>query len=102
MTQIKVLKDINTVVEVNVEGHAFYADSGNDIVCSAISILCYAIGNQMLLIDENNINIEIDEGKFNIVSKKYNKDINLLFETLINGFKMINENYPNNLKIQEV
>lgn len=85
-----------------VTGHAFYASHGNDIVCSAISVLCYTFSNKLLEMDEENVKIDIKEGFFEIVIDKIDHDKELLFDTMILGFKMIEEEYNKNINIKEV
>ena len=42
MVKIKVGKKSNSIIKLNIEGHAGFADKGKDIVCASISSI--AIG----------------------------------------------------------
>ncbi|MFV0288327.1 MAG: ribosomal-processing cysteine protease Prp [Mycoplasmatales bacterium] len=102
MTKVKLLRINNDIQEVKISGHAFYADYGEDIVCSAISMLCYTIANKLLTIEEKNIIVNIEEGKFEISIQKITADNQLLISTLIMGLEMLEEQYSKNVKIEEV
>lgn len=102
MTLAKISKTNEIIYDIDITGHAFYADFGNDIVCSAISMICYTIGNKLLSIEEENVNITIREGVFKIKIKKDTYENQLLMSTLEMGLQMINEQYQDNLEIREV
>ncbi len=101
MTQVNVLIKSNFIYEVELSGHAFYSDYGQDIVCSAISVLCYTIANKILDLDEEQIDVIIKEGYFKIIVNKYTHDTELLLETLIMGLTMIEEQYKEEINIKE-
>ena len=48
MTNIEI-KDQDGRCELKVEGHSGYSSAGTDIVCSAISILCFTLLNMTVL-----------------------------------------------------
>lgn len=102
MTKIQVKKNELGIQEIKLSGHAFFSDYGNDIVCAALSMLSYTIGNQMLIIDEDNSKVEIKEGFFLLANSTGNQKIILLFDTLFLGLKMLEEQYPKQVKIKEV
>lgn len=102
MTNVSIQKSGIQVTSIKISGHAFFADPGNDIVCSAISMIAYTIGNQMILLDEKGTKVTINDGLFKISNDSKNDKIQLLFDTLILGLKMIEENYKNNINIKEV
>lgn len=94
------------IVEFNIEGHANYADHGQDIVCSAVSVL-----GQTALIgihDYANINC-----KFKIYSGYINCKIpfeidgekkimaNAILETMFLGLKNIKEGYSSYINLEE-
>ncbi len=102
MTEATIYKTDDNINKIIVQGHAFYADYGQDIVCSAISMICYTIANKLLSIEEENIDVVIEEGKFQISLKDFTNDNQLLISTLKMGLMMIEEQYNNNIKVKEV
>ena len=101
MTKVLISKKKKNILAIKITGHAFYASHGDDIVCSAISILCYTISNKLLSIEENNTVVKIDEGFFEIKTKVVNNQNQLLLETLLMGLQMLEEQYNKNLVIKE-
>lgn len=102
MTKANIFKTDDTINKINLSGHAFFAEYGQDIVCSAISMVCYTVANQLFIIQEKNVNVKIDEGFFEISIEEVNHDNQLLLNTLVTGIRMIEEEYENAIKIKEV
>lgn len=102
MTSVLINKKESSILSVKVTGHAFYAKHGDDIVCAAISMICYTIGNKLFEIEDGNININIEEGLFELSIFKITKENQLLLNTLLTGFFMIEEKYSKFIKIKEV
>ncbi len=90
-----------------VEGHSGFGEKGSDIVCSAASILAYTLLNMLkdeecdkrLILRREVINdgyfcVEVEPFSF---SKQRTKGI---IETIIMGFALLNEEYPENIKLE--
>ncbi|MBS5652497.1 MAG: ribosomal-processing cysteine protease Prp [Eubacterium sp.] len=69
-------------------GHAGYAESGKDIVCSAVSILIYTFVNL------NDADVLTDLPDCMIVDTS-NLDISFLKK----GFELVQEEYPDNVRL---
>ena len=92
-----------------VDGHANFDDFGKDIVCASVSILTYTIAK---VIDDNksfgkiaeNSVIRLDNGKAFINAHCMGKEayIDVLghFETVLTGYKLIAEEYPQNVVVK--
>lgn len=104
MTEVKILKKNDDIFKIDISGHAFYAEYGNDIVCAAISMISYTIANKLLFEQENNVIVNIDnkEGRFSIEVKEIDDLNKILLSTLKMGLQMIEEEYGDNIIIQEV
>lgn len=102
MTKVEVLKKQEIIRSIQVSGHAFFAKSGQDIVCAGISTLCYTFGNKLLDLEEENVVVEIIEGFFKISITLDNRNNQLLLQTLVLGLRMIEEKYYQQIKIKEV
>ncbi len=102
MTKVKIFKKEESIFKISISGHAFYADYGNDIVCSAISMITYTIGNKLLVENEKNTIVDIKEGSFKIEVKIIDELNQILLSTLEMGLYMLQEQYSDNILIEEV
>ncbi|MCT4661626.1 MAG: ribosomal-processing cysteine protease Prp [Tissierellales bacterium] len=108
MVRVELLKHDHQVFGYEVSGHAGYAESGQDIVCSAVSILAYTGINTLLDRYECSITYEIDEGyillKLEQETLENCKEASVVLETIAVGFESILESYPEyiTLKSREV
>ena len=90
-----------------VEGHSGFGEKGKDIVCSAVSILVYTLLN-MLKDEESDNHLKlrrevINDGYFCVEVEPFDfskQKITGLIETIIMGFSLLNEAYPENVKIE--
>ena len=87
------------VLSLYVKGHANYAETGKDIVCSAVSCLCVSLANTLLAIGVDKRFFIMEEGSFymnaTIVEKcDYAEGV---FDTAVNGLQMIAEQYPDHV-----
>lgn len=94
----------NKKMEIKVSGHAEYDEKGKDIVCSAISILFYTLGEsltqsrQMLKADPI-VNIEDGNGVISCRPKEeYEGNIAIIYWTILTGLEMLATEYPDNVK----
>lgn len=101
MTEVVVWLVDNKTKKIRISGHSGYADSGSDIVCSAISTAVMLAGSiieevcpeHIINTDERNAIIEIEILKFNETANIVMKNLYLtLFE--------ISSQYPKNLKVR--
>ena len=93
-----------------VTGHAEYAESGKDIVCSAVSILAYTLAEYLLQKSEEGIipepDIEIQDGEISIKCEARNEEeykfIKDKFEIVESGYNLLHETYPKHVSIKRV
>ncbi len=100
---IHVLIERESTLKVEVQGHANFSQEGSDIVCSAVSMIMFTIANKLDEM-EKFITIEIDEengGYMQIEIIKNDEETTLLFDTLIFGLKMVEEQYQKYIEIKE-
>ncbi len=101
MIKVKVKRENNNITYINVTGHAEFADYGSDIVCSAVSCLCFTIANQLLSIDDS-LNITAENNDFSFTNLSDTHDVQLLLNTLVNGLVQVENEYSKNIKVMEV
>jgi len=95
----KIVYEIRTnEFEIVVMGHAGYASVGNDIVCSAISILI-----QTLIIHLQKVSVEhkyrIESGFAQVCAQGVTAHIS--FKTILTGLEMLAEQYPEYISVKE-
>ena len=86
----------NLTLYLSAFGHADYAESGKDIVCSAVSSLCTAFANTLLGYGVPKSCIRMKEGNFLV--KAYIVENHKLcegaFDMAVTGLRGIAEEYP--------
>ncbi len=105
MIKIKIFKnDLGHIIRYNITGHANYKPYGEDIVCSAVSILSYTGLNALLELcglNKNEIIYTIDEssGYLDVVLPKIIPVLSLekteiVLKTFEIGINSVIESYP--------
>ena len=75
-------------------GHADYAEAGEDIVCSAVSILLINTANSVEKFTDSFKGSDSDDGVLTLVLKDHpDHDAKLLIDSLILGLESIQEEY---------
>jgi len=108
MINVKFKKVSGNLVSFKVNGHADFDEYNRDIVCSAVSVLTYAIINGITDVVKVNADFEIRDG-FSTLSleKQPLEDIEkcqVLMETMLLGIKSMEIQYGKyiTLKMEEV
>lgn len=106
MINIAYTKKNNSFV-LEFQGHANY-NPGNDIVCSAVSVLCYTLAGAVSNIPPECVYTEKRLGsgcayvKVNIKNKEIREKVNIIFETVLIGLLQLEESYPDHIFIKTV
>lgn len=78
-------------------GHAGSAPYGEDLVCAAASMLCYALAAQV----QGCADIRLEKGRACISARPKPEDeaaVNAAFDTVTKGFELLCEKYPEYIK----
>ena len=94
-------------ISMTVSGHSNYGTKGNDIVCSACSILAYTLAAIIESEKENNTFksdpiIEVGEGELLIACEPEEKHYNEIlhaFYVAETGYTLLESNYPSHVKL---
>ena len=111
MIEIELFSDSSqNIKKYKIKGHANFASYGEDIVCSAVSVLSQTVIMglvEILELDENKIFYKIDENTGylevelkNIKNEELLKETQILLKTFKIGIESIEENYPRNVNIE--
>lgn len=85
---------------LRVEGHANWAEAGNDIVCAAISTVSYTLLGFLHNAEEDidELSAETDEGCV-VALCKGNERIDTAFEMAFIGYLQIEKQYPRHVRV---
>lgn len=101
-TQVLYKKNDNNFFEyIIIKGHTNYAESGQDIVCAAISAITNGTVNFIAKNYKNNCKISYLLAELNIYPKNDNKDCQLCLKLMLYQLENIANYYPNYLKINQ-
>ena len=105
ITAVAVVDARLCLVDLDVNGHADFADSGRDIVCSAVSVLIRTAGRILLSQLGNDCEVKSDEkGSFKLIVLKIpdgKQDWMIgITEFLLNGLSDLKKDYPAFVKLE--
>lgn len=108
MTKIIVKYDKSLCSFIELSGHAGYAESGYDIVCSGITTATYTSINLIDKINANCFKLSVNEKSgflhldldYQLLKEQEINLINLIISNLIDMYEEIKRNYPKYLKIE--
>ena len=105
ITAAAVVDDRLCLVLLDVNGHADFAESGRDIVCSAVSVLVRTAGRILLSQLNNNCEYESDgKGSFRLKVLKATEGkrdwIRGITDFLLNGLSDLEKDFPAFVKLE--
>lgn len=102
MTTVKVQENGGRIT-INITGHAGFSDS-NDIVCAAVSALSYTLMQRIQDMDNFNafdrMCCDFKDGAVHVDAiphKAYEEELYTTVRTILTGFELLNNRYPNNV-----
>ena len=101
MTTVTVYSSRNGLAGFRVQGHSGYAQSGEDIVCAAVSSAVELTANGITEIAKTKADIFADEASAEIVLtvKKQNEKTELLLKSFKLHMELLSEQYQEYLKV---
>lgn len=88
MTRINLLTLANgELVGFRITGHSGFADSGSDIVCSAISSVAYMVANTITEVIRVSAEIDVNEENGDMLLRVFQKDATACRD-ILQGFKL--------------
>ena len=88
-------------VRLTVNGHAGYAQHGEDIVCSAVSALTETLIARLLQLDAK-FSYGKENGAVEIAMRNVTYDANEAFNFAVLGMQLIATAYPKNVEVQRM
>ena len=97
MIQAVIIKDrLGEYKEIRIEGHAGYAEYGQDIVCAAVSVLAQNAVNSIETFTDDLFQAEVNEESGALAVRFFDsvsENTNLLLDSMVLGLKSIEESY---------
>lgn len=102
MIHIEISTDQDAIKQIEMTGHAGYADPGYDIVCAAVSSQIISVENSLsylLNIEVESVVDEVEGGYLKITlpaiaSKQTQHDAQVLLKHLVLAFEVLEDSYP--------
>ncbi len=99
MIRIK-LDNLNSPRYIKISGHAEYAESGKDIVCSAVSTAFIMTVNQIELFGKlDDINYKLESGDFELEILRRSNEIDKIISNFIHTIESLEDQYSKYIKI---
>ena len=109
MTDIKITKKGNSIVEVEAEGHTGYGEAGEDIVCAAVSTLLQSALLGLLQVVGINVKFSVDEEKGSLrftlpqnLSPHERHDADVVLNTMLCGIQDIYTEYSDYINLEVI
>lgn len=89
--------------EMRMKGHADYSEPGTDIVCASASMLFYTLCQSLVSLEDSlatKPKMEMTKGRAAvkcIPKAEHEGTIDVIFWTILNGFHMLAQQYPENV-----
>lgn len=107
MTKVKITKQNNFITVVEASGHTGYKESGEDIVCAALSSIIQTAALGVVSVAKVDAKIEKDDklGYFKIImpnkiTKKQLYEANIILNTMLNGVNDLLKGYSNFIELE--
>ncbi|MBQ4638975.1 MAG: ribosomal-processing cysteine protease Prp [Clostridia bacterium] len=102
MIRIRVTKEAGEITSLVCQGHAGYAEEGHDIVCAAVSVLAFTCANALESVAHVKAKVEERDGFLSIyLPPNAGHDAQTVMNTVLQGFRDLNDAYPKYLQLKE-
>ncbi len=108
MIKVTIFKKNENAIGIYLSGHANYAESGKDIICSAVSLLVFTTINSIELYTDCGFKLDTNEDNAFIdfmLKDNATEDALLLMRSMVLGLQMLQDTYKNDyitLEFKEV
>ena len=95
-----IIKESDSINNIEISGHSGYKEIGSDIVCASVSSICITTVNGILNIDDKAIKYKEDEGYLFIEIVKHGDTIDKLIYNLIDLLEELKKQYKKHIEIR--
>jgi uncharacterized protein YsxB (DUF464 family) len=90
------------LIGFSVSGHAGYADSGQDIVCAAVTSAVEMTSNGITEIAREKATVNVNENEVQLKVEKSSAENALLLQSMRLQLELLQEQFPKNIRIQDM
>jgi uncharacterized protein YsxB (DUF464 family) len=107
MVKVEIIRNkAKSITGFKLNGHAGFAKSGDDIVCSAVSVLAQTAVQGLKMVADIDIKYEVKDGYLscdlpNELTEKQMIMSTAILETMFVGLKNIEQNYKKHIYVRE-
>ena len=101
MIKVNVKKKENSISEITITGHAYYDESGKDIVCASTSSIAITTVNAILRLNSQALRYEEGKGSLKIYLEKHTKTIDTLLVNMVELLQELEQDYPSYIKVSQ-
>lgn len=84
---------------ITVDGHAGYAERGNDIVCAGVTALTQTLIGSLEELTSDDIKYDISPGRANINYGNLSEESKILVDSFFIGICMIADEFPDYVRV---
>ena len=107
MTNVTIEKQNGSIVKVTCDGHTNYGESGEDIVCAALSSIVQTAVLGLFKVAEINIEMERDDERGYLmfalpktITEEEQKKADIITETMLLGISDLNEGFSDFIELE--
>lgn len=101
MIRIKVSLHDGSITELEVKGHAGFAESGHDLVCAGVSCIMYGTYNALVELSSDGFSYKLDEGYFRINTSKTDCITQTILKTALIQLETMHTSYADYIKLKK-
>lgn len=101
MIRINVQLHEGLIKELEVKGHAGYAESGKDLVCAGVSCIMYGTYNALVELSKDGFSYKLDDGYFKINTEKTDTVTQTVLKTALVQLETMHTSYANYMKMKK-
>ena len=109
MTDIKVIRKSNSIVEVAASGHTGFGESGEDMVCAGVSTLIQTALLGLLQVAKINVKFKVDEEQGSLrftlperLTAEERHDADVILNTMLAGLKDFYTEYSDFINLEVI
>ncbi|MDR2634730.1 MAG: ribosomal-processing cysteine protease Prp [Clostridiales bacterium] len=109
MTKVRFITENGKIKAVSAEGHTGFADSGEDIVCAALSSILQTAVLGLMKVAKIDVRVEMDENEGVLsmslppkLSERSERDAEVLLQTLLLGVSDLYEGYSDYITLEVI
>ena len=95
-----IIKESESINNIEISGHSGYKESGSDIVCASVSSICITTVNAIINIDSKAIKYKESDGYLSIDIIKHSDTIDKLIINMISLLEELEKQYKNYIEIR--